>query len=518
MSRIVPDRVNSRKQLLDASRVRLALTAALLVAALPLLAQYPGQYPPGQYPPGQDPAGQYPSGTGGTGIPHLGKKKTQNQDDPNAVKLEGTVAKIDANSMVIQAADTRIVTFKLTQDTKFVKAADSAASSNKSGDKNSSSSSDSSNSSSGSKTKQSGTANSLPAIQPSAVKPGALVMVEATQDDEGIYTARRIALEQPAEATLSNPTGTPKDTGDTPEGSGPMVTRAPPEDPNRPHLTRGAKQGQPEQKDDTPVAEAPYAGVSFEKDTPKPSGVSFENEDGRPAPATDPRMMLLDKTREWLGGLTSALPNYVCNQLTTRYMLQSKSTGWQAMDVVAAELVFENGHEDYRKITINGKSTSKGMMDIGGSTSTGEYATTLYGLFYEGTHTHFKYNGPTHTGGKDAVVYDFTVDRPNSAWQISRGGQSITPGYSGSVWVEKETGHVLRVEMQADGIPKSFPLDKVESTVEYDMVRISGEPSLLPVHSENLGCERGTPYCSRNVIEFRNYHKFGSESTITFDK
>jgi hypothetical protein len=110
------------------------------------------------------------------------------------------------------------------------------------------------------------------------------------------------------------------------------------------------------------------------------------------------------------------------------------------------------------------------------------------------------------------------VDRPNSAWQISRGGQSITPGYSGSIWVEKETGHVLRVEMQADGIPKSFPMDKVEATVEYDMVRISGEPSLLPVHSENLGCERGTPYCSRNVIEFRNYHKFGSESTITFDK
>src|SRR5580658_1619885 len=517
MSRIVPGRVNSRKQLLDASCVSLALTAALLVAALPLLAQYPGQYPPGQYPPGQDPSGQYPSGTGGTGIPHLGRKKTQNQDDSNAVKLEGTVAKIDANSVVIQAADTRILTFKLTQDTKFVKAADSATSSDQSTDKTSSSSG-SSNSSSGSKTKQSGTANSLPAIQPAAVQPGAMVMVEATQDDQGVYTARRIALEQPAGATQSNPTGNPKDTSDTPEGSGPMVTRAPPEDPNRPHLTRGAKQGQPEQKDDTPVAEAPYAGVSFEKDTPKQSGVSFENEDGRPAPTTDPRMMLLDKTREWLGGLTSALPNYVCNQLTTRYMLQSKSTGWQAMDVVAAELVFENGHEDYRKITINGKSTNKGMMDIGGSTSTGEYATTLYGLFYEGTHAHFKYNGPTHTGGKGAVVYDRTVDRPNSARQISRGGQSITPGYSGSVWVEKETGHVLRVEMQADGIPKSFPLDKVESTVEYDMVRISGEPSLLPVHSENLGCERGTPYCSRNVIEFRNYHKFGSESTITFDK
>jgi hypothetical protein len=37
---------------------------------------------------------------------------------------------------------------------------------------------------------------------------------------------------------------------------------------------------------------------------------------------------------------------------------------------------------------------------------------------------------------------------------------------------------------------------------------------LLPVHSENLSCQRGTSICSRNAIDFRNYKKFGSESTI----
>ena len=39
---------------------------------------------------------------------------------------------------------------------------------------------------------------------------------------------------------------------------------------------------------------------------------------------------------------------------------------------------------------------------------------------------------------------------------------------------------------------------------------------LLPVHSENLSCQRGTLYCSRNVIDFRNYHKYTGESTIKF--
>ena len=510
--------------------------AALTVAALPLAAQYPGQYPPspipgtyppgqyppGQYPPGQYPPGQYPQEGGGTGIPHIGKKKKgSNQDDADAMKIEGTVSKIDSSSLVLNAADTRTFEFKLTPDTKFVKAAQSASS----GEKASSSSSSDADSSSSTSTKdkasegkQSSSAPAAVSIERTAVQPGALVMVQATEDKDGDFTATRITLEQPAKATMANPTGDAGGNGDSDSGSrGPMVTRAPPEDPDRPYLTRGPKQGRPEQKDDIPVSQQPYEGITFEKSKPADSGVSFETEAGKPAPKVDEKMMLLEKTKQWIASLTSSLPNYLCNQLTTRYMLQSKSTGWQPMDVVAAEVVYENGKENYRKITINGKPTNKSMMDIGGSTSTGEFATTLYSLFYEGSQTHFHYNGPAHISGTEATVYDFSVDRPNSAWQISEGGQHITPAYSGSIWVEKGSGHVIRIEMQADNIPGGFPLDKVEMTVEYGLVRLGGETEfLLPVHSENLGCERGTPYCSRNVIDFRNYHKFGSESTIIF--
>jgi hypothetical protein len=31
-----------------------------------------------------------------------------------------------------------------------------------------------------------------------------------------------------------------------------------------------------------------------------------------------------------------------------------------------------------------------------------------------------------------------------------------------------------------------------------------------------LTCERGTNNCSKNVIDFRNYHKFEGESTIKY--
>ena len=66
-------------------------------------------------------------------------------------------------------------------------------------------------------------------------------------------------------------------------------------------------------------------------------------------------------------------------------------------------------------------------------------------------------------------------------------------------------------------MPRAFPLDTVESSVDYDYVLIGDARFLLPVHSEALSCERGTSNCNRNTIDFRNYKKFSADTNITFD-
>jgi hypothetical protein len=80
---------------------------------------------------------------------------------------------------------------------------------------------------------------------------------------------------------------------------------------------------------------------------------------------------------------------------------------------------------------------------------------------------------------------------------------------------------VLRIEIQAQAMPADFPLDQVESAVDYDFVQIGDSKFLLPTHSEALSCARATGRtisgCTRNVIEFRNYRKFGSDTSISFD-
>jgi hypothetical protein len=104
----------------------------------------------------------------------------------------------------------------------------------------------------------------------------------------------------------------------------------------------------------------------------------------------------------------------------------------------------------------------------------------------------------------------------NSDWTITVGGQSLRPVYSGSIWIDRATAQVRRIEMQADNIPKDFPDDAVASAVDYDEVHLGTSTFLLPVHAENLSCQRGTTICTKNTIDFRDYHKYSGESTVTF--
>ena len=177
------------------------------------------------------------------------------------------------------------------------------------------------------------------------------------------------------------------------------------------------------------------------------------------------------------------------------------------LDMVSADIIYEDGHESYRNVKINGRPTDKGLEEIGGSSSTGEFASTLLDIFNPHTETHFTSGGVSPISGFNAQVYDFQVQSENSHWQVHSGSQALAPAYGGSVWVDPKTARVLRIEMQARNIPSDFPMDTVESAVDYSYVTIGGSSFLLPVHAESLGCERGTGHCSHNIIDFRNYHE-----------
>ena len=470
---------------------------------------YPGGIPPsypGQYP---YPGGRGPSGPG-IPIPRRGSKQpkdtSKNQPLPN---FRGTLKRMDNKSIVLALDDNRVLEFRRTDKTKFFKNGEEL------------------------KSPQFATGDQL--------------SVEGPEDAEGYLTAVNVYWEKAA-TNSEGQTESKKDEGvpDTwkdvspakPASESAAVTPPPakpdPDDPGPPTLRRGKPADPARQHAAEPPAQpppAPRAPVG-----PQQAAAEMPPPIARPAetaPPESPAIVrpgddeelhvvyraedpLIRKAADVALDFTETLPSYVCQEVMSRYQSQSRPANWQALDIVTTNVVYENGKEDYRDVMVNGKP-KKSIEETGGAWSTGEFGTVLIDLFSPATAADFHYRRDSRVAGINAKVYDFDVKRENSHWTIHVGAQTYDPAYKGSAWIDPKTARVLRIEMQALGFPDAFPTDHVESATDYEYIRLGdAKQYLLPVHAETLSCQRGTNVCSRNVIDFRNYHKYTGESTITF--
>jgi hypothetical protein len=320
-------------------------------------------------------------------------------------------------------------------------------------------------------------------VPPESVEPGARVVIEGRQNDESFLFAVNV-IAQEEESAAARPVTPPE-----------AARAGPPrdaDDPGPPALRRGKPErvSRPEPQ----AAEPPPAPVPEE--TPE---------------AEDPRIV---KAREVARSFTETLPNYIVQQITTRYWNEKAKTDWRALDLLSAEVIYLNGKELYRDIRIDNKPVKQPLEELRGTVSHGEFGTTLADIFSPATDAHFTAMGTSNFSGRRAWKYDFRVEMPNSHWLTRFGSHSIRPAYHGTVWLDPATARVLRIEMQARDIPGDYPLDIIEWVVEYGQVRIGGNEYLLPVHAEVLGCLRGTSRCSRNSTDYRNYRRFTAESQI----
>jgi hypothetical protein len=351
--------------------------------------------------------------------------------------------------------------------------------------------------------------------------------VDATEDDEAFLTATHVdlvkdaALEATSDTSMQAPRRETASAEPVKQPVKPAISDNPPDPPDRPVLRRGKPKetSSANDSDDSEVASnkpAPKRAPAASATAPKESTDFTIDTDSDQPKLIRSGSDLLDRTRDWSATFTNGLPNFVCQQNTTRYVEQSRASGWEPLDVITAKVVYEDGKEEYKEITVGGKRVNKSMLELGGSTSTGEFASTLHSLFAAASRADFKLYQSTTVNGSAAAIYDFRVALPNSDWFINVGSQSLRPAYSGSVWIDKATAQVRRIEMQADNIPKDFPMDSMEWAVDYDEVPLGTAKFLLPVHAENLSCQRGSTICMKNTIDFRDYHKYSGESTITF--
>jgi hypothetical protein len=270
-------------------------------------------------------------------------------------------------------------------------------------------------------------------------------------------------------------------------------------------------------------------GKDFVPATPAPSTPAKAGPEPAAAEATQKSASETMVEADWTKFLQSArviamaytdeLPNFICTQVTQRFV-RFFPGGWRQVDNYVAELTYFEKKENYKILTVaNQVSTGTTIETLSGTRSTGEFGTSLRSLFDPGTNASFRLEGKDQMNGHETVRIGYQVPRETSSRTINYNNQrTIVTAYRGRCWIDPKSYQVVRLEDRAVNIPEDFPITRSEGAIDYDLADIAGRKYWLPVRAEVLLIEGGAKLHTRNVIEFKRYRKFEAEVRIVPDE
>jgi hypothetical protein len=234
--------------------------------------------------------------------------------------------------------------------------------------------------------------------------------------------------------------------------------------------------------------------------------------------AGHPEMTPLVKLCRFALTFRRQLPDFVCEQTTN-------SIGRRGATVMSAEVTFENGHEHYSNVTIDGKPPSAKSLRAMKFISTGELGSDLIDLFRAPIVAEFKVGKEGTLHKTSAYVYEFHLAaEQNIYWKLQdTRGVILHPEYLGELWLERETGRLLRMKMRPVNMPSDFDITSTTLTIDYNYIPIANAGRfLLPSRSETIACfyyaGPGGSFCRPNVILFHHCRKFTATTRIIIDQ
>lgn len=231
---------------------------------------------------------------------------------------------------------------------------------------------------------------------------------------------------------------------------------------------------------------------------------------------------------------TQKLPDFICTQITHREVALLDIDGasppdtvlrsagsWSRQpieqnDSIEERLTFFDQKEKYEVIKVDGKKADGAThLQFQGAISIGEFGTDLRRVFAPESETAFTWDRIAELRGHRVYVFHFNVPEKNGSTVVERErGQRVVVAYDGQVFIDPDTLNVLRISSRLE-MPAGFPIRAGERMIEYKPVRIGSKEFTLPFHAEIRMRDAKHAYVNR--IDFTNYHKFVTESTIHYD-
>lgn len=258
------------------------------------------------------------------------------------------------------------------------------------------------------------------------------------------------------------------------------------------------------------------------------AGRRRENPAASQLPSSKESAALLENATKKTLEAVEEMPDFVVKQQIQRSAAYAGTGNFRSLDRLLVAVSYRSsGEEDYKLLSVNGvlqndPVAKRSYEQVGGTSSTGEFVTMLATIFKPESKTKFEVIDTDLIRGRRAVIYGFDVERDLAKQIISAVGVSTDTtitGMTGKLWIDRETGRVLRIESEATDIPPGFPVRTATRHIDYDWVTIADEKYLLPLVSDVrlVLREKSNFYETRNLIKFKDYQKYGTEVVIRDD-
>lgn len=242
-----------------------------------------------------------------------------------------------------------------------------------------------------------------------------------------------------------------------------------------------------------------------------------------PAPDSVRQQQILEQIKQYALNYTQNLPNFVCVEVIRRFVDPNTQDNYRSLGDVLAKVSYNQGQEKYEVYSVNGHIAESSLDKVaatGGAISSGEFGSMMSEVFQEKSQAQFGWDHWATLRGRRVAVFNYYISSGHSNYSISYSGspgdeQRIITAYKGLIYADENTGEVARIRFEAVDIPASFPVRQASETLDYDLVEINGQKYICPL-SARLFMTSGRDR-TKNELDFHNYRKFGTESSIVYD-
>jgi hypothetical protein len=228
---------------------------------------------------------------------------------------------------------------------------------------------------------------------------------------------------------------------------------------------------------------------------------------------------MIERARQKALAYTQSLPDFVATEVIHRFAgSYREGIGGHPVDTLTVQLRYSQHKEEHTLLQIDGQPAQRTFESLQGTVGSGEFGATLIAIFDPESQTAFHWQSWKNVRGRRAAVFGFQVNGPHSRYHLSAtadgSATQADAGYHGLLTIDGETGDVLHLEYQADHIPAVLHLRSASTKVDYAPASVGDREYLLPSHCETE--MHGPTDWARNVMDFREYQKFSTDSTVEF--